>query len=274
MSANTTKRIISAVVMATIVGISIAYGMNSTFGLILVVGSIAVDELFCNLLQRERFSLSYFSSQALYILPFVYFNFLDFSIGMHLAIVNVALLLNILLLYYLFAISMESNLLREISRKLPFVTGIFFVFPMIALTSILHYSDWRTLLLLLLIINFGMDTGAWFFGKKFGSHKLWVKVSPNKTIEGLIGGMLTSGMLGYIAWSLFIRPPGILLFFVFCLLGVLSQLGDLIQSKMKRQFKVKDSSTLIPGHGGVYDRIDSLLFLAPFYAVVLEYFYK
>jgi len=274
MSANTMKRIISAVVMAIIVCVCVIYGMKTTLGLILIVGSIAIDEFFCNLLQGKRFSLAYFSSQALYILPFTYFNFLDFSIGMHFSIVNVALLLNILLLYYLFAVSMESNLLREISKKFPFVTGIFFVFPMISLTSILHYSDWKILILLLLIINFGMDTGAWFFGKNFGSHKLWEKVSPNKTIEGLIGGMLTSGVLGYVAWWLFVKPPEILLFFIFCLLGVVSQLGDLIQSKMKRQFKVKDSSSLIPGHGGVYDRIDSLLYSAPFYAVILEYFYK
>jgi len=260
--------------MATIVGISITYGMKPTLGLILVVGVIAQDELFCNILQKKRFKTSYFVSQALYIVPFVYFNFLDFSAGMHMAIVNVALLLNILLLYYLFSISMESTILKDISKKLPFITGIFFVLPMISLTSVLHYSDWRKLLLLLLIINFGMDTGAWFFGKNFGSHKLWEKVSPNKTIEGLIGGMLTSGILGYIAWSLLIKSPEILLFFVFCLLGVLSQLGDLIQSKMKRQFKIKDSSSLIPGHGGVYDRIDSLLYSAPFYAVILEYFYK
>ncbi len=274
MSANTVKRIISAVVMATLVGVCITFGMKPTMGLILVVGIIAVDELFCNILKRVRFSISYFFSQVLYIVPFVYFNFLDFSSGMHMAIVNVALLLNLLLLFYLFYIPMESKTLEDISEKLPFITGIFFVLPMISLTSVIHYSDWRILLLVLLIVNFGMDTGAWFFGKNFGSHKLWEKVSPNKTIEGLIGGMLTAGVLGYIAWTILIGSTEILLFLVFCLLGVLSQLGDLIQSKMKRQFKVKDSSSLIPGHGGVYDRIDSLLYSAPFFAVILEYFYK
>ncbi len=169
---------------------------------------------------------------------------------------------------------MESKTVEDISNKLPYVSGIFFVLPMISLTNILHYSEWRILLFILLVVNFGMDTGAWFFGKNFGSHKLWEKVSPNKTIEGLIGGMFTAGVLGYITWTFLIAKPEILLFFVFCLLGVLSQLGDLIQSKMKRQFKIKDSSSLIPGHGGVYDRIDSLLYSAPFFAVILKYFYK
>ena len=274
MSANTIKRIISAVVMAAIVAICIFYGKESTLGLILFAGIIAVDELFVNLLKKLRFSFTYLISQILFILPFVYFNFLDFTSGMHFAIVNVALLLNILLLFYLFYIPMESKSVEEISNKLPYVSGIFFVLPMISLTNILHYSEWRILLFILLVVNFGMDTGAWFFGKNFGSHKLWEKVSPNKTIEGLIGGMFTAGVLGYITWTFLIAKPEILLFFVFCLLGVLSQLGDLIQSKMKRQFKIKDSSSLIPGHGGVYDRIDSLLYSAPFFAVILKYFYK
>ncbi len=274
MSANTVKRIISAVVMALLVGVCITYGMKPTMGFILLTGVIAVDELFCNLLKRARFSISYFVSQLLYVVPFVYLNFLDFSSGMHMAVVNVALLLNVLLLFYLFYIPMESKTLEDIARKLPYVSGIFFVLPMVSLTNVLHYSNWRILLLILLIVNFGMDTGAWFFGKNFGSHKLWEKVSPNKTIEGLIGGMFTSGVLGYLAWTFLIGSTEILLFFIFCLLGVLSQLGDLIQSKMKRQFKIKDSSSLIPGHGGVYDRIDSLLYSAPFFAVILEYFYK
>ena len=194
MSANTIKRIISAVVMAAIVAICIFYGKESTLGLILFAGIIAVDELFVNLLKKLRFSFTYLISQILFILPFVYFNFLDFTSGMHFAIVNVALLLNILLLFYLFYIPMESKSVEEISNKLPYVSGIFFVLPMISLTNILHYSEWRILLFILLVVNFGMDTGAWFFGKNFGSHKLWEKVSPNKTIEGLIGGMFTAGL--------------------------------------------------------------------------------
>lgn len=274
MSSNTIKRIISALVMATIVGVCIWQGQKPTMGLILAAGAIGVDELFCNILKKKRFSLSYFVSEALYLVPFIYFNFLDFSSGMHFAIVNLALILNLLLLFYLFYIPIESKTLDEISSKFPYVAGVFFVLPMISLTNVLHYSQWRVLLLVLLIVNFGMDTGAWFFGKNFGSMKLWEKVSPNKTVEGLIGGMVTAGILGYFAWFFLIKSPEILLFFVFCLLGVLSQLGDLIQSKMKRQFKVKDSSSLIPGHGGVYDRIDSLLFSAPFFAVILKSFYN
>jgi len=110
-----------------------------------------------------------------------------------------------------------------------------------------------------------MDTGAWFFGKKFGKNKLWPSVSPNKTVEGLIGGMILSGLLGGICFHLLYNQFSISLFFLFCFLGLLAQLGDLLQSKMKRQVGIKDSSNLIPGHGGVFDRVDSLFFLTPFF---------
>jgi phosphatidate cytidylyltransferase len=119
-----------------------------------------------------------------------------------------------------------------------------------------------------------MDTGAWFFGKNFGKHKLWPAVSPNKTIEGAVGGCLLSGGLGSLVWYLNFDTMSAKMFLILCALGILSHIGDLIQSKLKRQFEIKDSSSLIPGHGGVYDRFDSLMFVAPFYGLILTYIYK
>ncbi len=273
MSSNTIQRIISAVVLVLAVITCIYFGKKPTMGFVLFFGVLAVDEIFCNFFRKNRFSLYYFISQALFIGPYVYFNFLDFTPDMHFAVVNVGIALNVLLLLYLFYLPIESKTLEDISQKMPFVAGPFLALPMIALTNTLHYDKWRLLLAVLMVVNFGMDTGAWFFGKNFGKHKLWEKVSPKKTVEGLVGGMFTSGFLGILAWMLIFEEAKLLLFGLFCLLGVLSQLGDLIQSKIKRQFKIKDSSALIPGHGGVYDRIDSLLYSAPFFAVVLKYYY-
>jgi phosphatidate cytidylyltransferase len=273
MSSNTIQRIVSALVLMAIVAICMYYGKKPTMGFVLFFGIIAVDEIFCNFFQKSRKTFYYILAQFLFIAPFVYFNFLDFSAGMHYAVVNLGLVLNVLLLLYLFYLPIESKTFEEIGKNMPFLAGLFITLPMIALTNTLHYSQWRMLIVVLGGVNFGMDTGAWFFGKNFGKHKLWEKVSPNKTIEGLIGGMITSGILGTLLWASFVSKPKLYLFALFCLLGVLSQLGDLIQSKIKRQFKIKDSSALIPGHGGVYDRIDSLLYSAPFYAVVLKYYF-
>jgi phosphatidate cytidylyltransferase len=273
MSSNTIQRIVSALVLMALVAVCMYYGKKPTMGFVLFFGVIAVDEIYCNFFQKKRATFFYPLAQALLIVPFVYFNFLDFTPDMHYAVVNLGLVLNVMLLLYLFYLPIESKTIEEIGNNMPFLAGLFIALPMIALTNTLHYSQWRMLIIVLGGVNFGMDTGAWFFGKNFGKHKLWEKVSPNKTIEGLIGGMITSGILGTILWASFVSKPKLYLFALFCLLGVLSQLGDLIQSKIKRQFKIKDSSALIPGHGGVYDRIDSLLYSAPFFAVVLKYYY-
>lgn len=109
------------------------------------------------------------------------------------------------------------------------------------------------------------------FWKALRKHKLWEAVSPKKTREGLIGGVLTSGILGALLWFIFFHRISIQLFVLFMFLGAISQVGDLIQSKIKRQFEVKDSSSLIPGHGGVYDRVDGLLFMAPVFIFFLQF---
>ena len=274
MSSNTFQRIASALVLLTLVLVCLYFGKQSTLAFIMFFGAVAVDEIFCNFFKKKRASVNYLLAQALFLIPYTYFNFLDFSVGMHLALVNVALVINLLLLIYLFYLPIESKLVEYVANKVPFLSGAFIFLPMIGLTYSLHFDKWRSLLGVLMVVNFGMDTGAWFFGKNFGKHKLWEKVSPKKTIEGLFGGMLTAGLLGILAWLSFFKDSQFLLFIMFCLLGVLSQLGDLIQSKIKRQFKIKDSSALIPGHGGVYDRIDSLLYSAPFFAAVIKFYYQ
>ncbi len=100
-------------------------------------------------------------------------------------------------------------------------------------------------------------------------HKLWEAVSPKKTIEGLVGGVFFSVLFTSIFWNQFVEEvtPVTVAFFIF--LALCAQVGDLAQSKLKRQFEIKDSSSLIPGHGGVYDRVDSLLFVSPLYAFYL-----
>lgn len=125
------------------------------------------------------------------------------------------------------------------------------------------------LLLFFFLVNFGSDAGAYFVGKQLGKHKLAPKISPGKTIEGLIGGIIFSGAFAALATlSFFPELPykfSIPLAIVMAVVGVT---GDLAESAIKRGADVKDAASILPGHGGLLDRLDSLLFNAP----ILYYF--
>lgn len=122
----------------------------------------------------------------------------------------------------------------------------------------------REWIYLVLLIVMASDTGAYFSGITLGRHKLYPAISPNKSIEGSIGGLLGGLAAAFIASYTFFP----MLDTVDCLalglgLGAMSQLGDLFESMVKRACGVKDSGTVIPGHGGILDRLDSLLFAFP-----------
>lgn len=273
MSSNTKKRVVSSIVIILLVILAVYFGRLSSLFIVYALGPLILDELICNFQKRKRFSLAYLYQQLVFFVGFWLVNiflkgtmFFDF-------LIYGGVVLGMLELFYLFYFDMSSKALSLFLEKNPWPTPFILLFPFFSLSYIIHLKDWQVLLLILLLINFGMDTGAWFAGKKFGKHKLWPLVSPKKTIEGLIGGVLFSGILGGVAWHIIFGEMSLGLFFLFCLFALLSQIGDLIQSKLKRQYGLKDSGVLIPGHGGVFDRLDSLLFLVPFYSMGLKYIY-
>ena len=148
-------------------------------------------------------------------------------------------------------------------------------FPFILLMRFETDGGW--LVLLSMVVTFGSDTGAYFSGRFLGRHKLYPSVSPNKTIEGAVGGMLTAVGLTFVMATYV--PSLANLRTVDCIiLGVLGSAlaitGDLVESLMKRSFDVKDSGDLIPGHGGILDRIDALLFCGPFVWIYWEHVVK
>lgn len=130
--------------------------------------------------------------------------------------------------------------------------------------------------MLLLALVWAADAGAYFAGRRFGEHRLASRVSPGKSVEGVLGGLaaiaalavivrLGSGIFGSEPW-----PGSAMMFLGLCLLtGLVSVLGDLSESMLKRAAGVKDSSTLLGSHGGVLDRIDSLTAAAPVFALGL-----
>lgn len=108
------------------------------------------------------------------------------------------------------------------------------------------------------------DTGAYYTGRTIGRHKLAPKVSPGKTIEGAVGGFLTAVLTAYLfKVILFVEIPVTHALALGAVIGAIGQVGDLAESMLKRAAGVKDSGTLLPGHGGMLDRVDSILFCAP-----------
>ncbi|NHM29827.1 phosphatidate cytidylyltransferase [Neobacillus terrae] len=115
-----------------------------------------------------------------------------------------------------------------------------------------------------LFIIWATDSGAYFLGKAFGKRKLWPEISPNKTVEGSLGGVICA-LIVAVLFVIFTDIDAALLELmgITAVLSVFGQLGDLVESAFKRHYNVKDSGNILPGHGGILDRFDSLIFVWP-----------
>ena len=141
----------------------------------------------------------------------------------------------------------------------------FCVLPWVIFYQLILISLKLEFALLVLAIVWSGDTGAYFGGRMMGRRKLYPKFSPNKTVEGAIWGLFASVFAAYLM-SLFFNFAGITLYrllFAGLLGGIFGQIGDLIESAIKRFSETKDSGNLLPGHGGILDRTDAIVFAAP-----------
>lgn len=162
------------------------------------------------------------------------------------------------------------------ARAFKLAAGTLSVIPAWAALALIHASEpngHRWLLLALLVI-WAADTGAYFAGRYFGKHKLSPRISPNKTIEGLVGGAAASLLVALVgaplAGASLAQLPWVALVVVVTI--GFSVVGDLFESLLKRHVGAKDSGDLIPGHGGVLDRIDSVLAALPVFALGKSWF--
>lgn len=151
------------------------------------------------------------------------------------------------------------------------IQGVVYVPLLLSYLVLLRNSaEGVTWIFFLLFIVFFSDIGAYYVGSWFGRHKLCPAISPGKTIEGAIGGLATSVGIGLTFRYFFLDqlPLGLCMLLFLCI-GIAAPLGDLFESFLKRTGGIKDSGTILPGHGGLLDRIDALLFTAP-----VVYFFK
>ncbi len=163
---------------------------------------------------------------------------------------------------FTYSLLFEEGIPKNLLPSLGFLVYVTFGIVSLALLS-------KPYFILLISIVWSTDTFAYLVGRFFGRKKLFPSVSPKKTLEGFIGGALFGTVIPYllsIEYSLF--SPGIYTLLLLFFLSMVSQVGDLFESSLKRFFNVKDSGRTIPGHGGVLDRLDSTLAIAPFLYIV------
>ena len=184
----------------------------------------------------------------------------------------------------------KSDLRGALPAAAVSVFPIFYVvLPLLFIVDLRHFDGPGTVMALLVIVWVG-DTAAYFVGKGIGRHLLAPRTSPKKTWEGAVASLVGSAAVGVVWWILAQRNPGSETLFgvgyfellkagmwsavlMAVLVNIAAQLGDLIESVLKRGANVKDSGSILPGHGGMLDRIDALLFAAPvmYYYPVLFY---
>lgn len=178
-----------------------------------------------------------------------------------------AVILQIALIWWLCALVWTFFFPTRIPAVVSWLAGVLVLVPLYVALVLLYQAE-PTVLLFALLIVWVADSGAYFAGKKFGRVKLAPAVSPGKTWEGVIGGLIAVLLLA-IGWSLWLET-NLAVLIPFCMaVACLSIVGDLTVSMFKRNTGVKDSGKLFPGHGGVLDRLDSVASAAPLVALGL-----
>ena len=184
-----------------------------------------------------------------------------------------ALLIGIVLVILLFHLFFSGNLGSSLVDSAVMLFGLAYVGWFLSYLILMRgFEDGGMAIFFLFLVTWAGDTGAYYVGRAIGRYKLSPVVSPNKTIEGAVGGILTSVLIAFLARAWFFPALNLRECLILGLLfGIMGQLGDLVESMLKRSAGVKDSGTIIPAHGGLLDRVDSLIFTTPlfYYYLVL-----
>ena len=282
---ETLKRAISGAIYILLLLASILFSTESFYILFGVFLIIAVYE-FCNLIQIHKVfpivlaSLSYsiislISSYKNQTVSFINKNLnltLDFSVNNN-TINNILLAITLVVSVKCIIFLFYDNIKKiSASSKYLYLIG-YIILPFVFITKIsFGVKNYNPKIIIgLFILIWTNDTFAYIVGKSMGKHKLFERISPKKTIEGFLGGILFAVFAGYLISKLYIKASpkfsekSILIWCIIALIvGIIGTIGDLIESKFKRIAGVKDSGKIMPGHGGILDRLDSVIFVAPF----------
>ncbi len=248
------ERIISAVVALLIAVPLLLLGEGYFRILVVVIGILGLKELM-DLKKNIPSRIKYITYVLFMVFLLCGYDYL-----------NNVVVLNGSLLAISFIILLTSMLVSD--NKNYKIDDVFFLMSSLILLSFAFYlfivirDISLNLTIYLLSITIMTDTFAYLIGSKFGKNKLMPNVSPNKSIEGFLGGLVFGTLISSLFYIKFINSNCVL--FIVCMsmvLSIIGQFGDLVFSSIKRHYKIKDFSNLMPGHGGVLDRLDSIIFV-------------
>jgi len=218
---------------------------------------------------NNKFQRSLIPLVAFFFAPAIILSATSKSLELIISLIAINFIISVFISLFLFK---KNNNIVEIIFKQT-LSVIYIPLFLAFLVLIRNEPDGIKWLLFFLAVIFAGDTGAYYTGTYFGKHKLCPAVSPGKTIEGAFGGLSANLLIGILAKVIFMPDLKWITCILFCLsIGIAGQVGDLFESELKRTACVKDSGALLPGHGGILDRIDALLFAAPAaYLFIIHY---
>ncbi|SDW95119.1 phosphatidate cytidylyltransferase [Aequorivita viscosa] len=269
---ETIVRTISGALYISIITIAMFTSREWFMGLFFVLALITMSEFL---------KLVHLTSYFAYFLLAAAFYFLSYRVIDINAVYLFLILSGFVNLFLLKDVLWTSKI--PMFEKKKYITVVFYIISGFVFLTLIPVMDVDGkfvpyLIVSVFILMWSNDTFAYLIGKNFGKHKLLERVSPKKTIEGFLGGMLGALLAGFIIFNItksynLIDTEKYELWVWICMAIIVSffgTVGDLIQSKFKRQAGVKDSGIIMPGHGGMYDRLDSILYASPFiYAFLL-----
>jgi phosphatidate cytidylyltransferase len=271
------KRILGALILVVLFAIPVVFGPAWALLIIaMLVVPMCMYELFRVAIAPSAMALAFISMTS--SIPFLIFAFGGDTGGCFLTVCTTSVILMITSLFLY-----EKN--KAGAKDLVYsVAGLIYPMALIGFWVLLRVGmDGRFWIIFSLVCVFGSDTGAYYVGKNLGSRRIAPRLSPKKSLEGFIAGIFTSIALGYVTFVLYnkvviayqIDPlqgvyPLWLLVFISACIGVLDLAGDLTASLFKREFQIKDMGNLIPGHGGMLDRMDGIIPVGCFLYFILK----
>lgn len=268
-------RILTALVVSPVIIGLVVVGGVPLYLAIAILAMLSLYEFF-NALKKKIQPLElvgYVFACLILLFNYFYKNHVNLSQGNYflLTLSTIFLLICIVMMHERYNVISASVTLLGLMYILHFFLQIYFIRIM---------DKGQFLVWFLFITAWGTDTFAYFTGMLFGKNKLCPSISPKKTVEGAIGGLVGSLLLNVVyAWSLTYYLPNdfnssflILSVFIGIFGSILSQFGDLVASIIKRFAEIKDYGKILPGHGGVLDRFDSVIFIAPVFYMIFSFY--